>query len=474
MGHRPDTRRAAVQWLQQRVQPGATVAFDQTLRWFLPDLSRLPLRVLFASDTAPRSWYAQQGVDYAVVGETTPLKDLPAAATIARPPYVYTGNWIRDTYPVIDPKIIILELKSLEVRKTFPSEIAADAMILEPVAAAGTGLFSQVIRLPSHQFDPGSYTIHIAGTWPSSWTPASSSLRLQVLVGTRVVATAVIPGDRPLEVTTAPFVISQTAALPVQVSLDVQLDSQQSVWALRPTEKGCALVLDAPSLNPSQITVEAWILLEGMHPHPGAESEAPILSKNNAAGYYLRLSGNERDVWVDFNVAGKWAVGRGGSIPFKTWTHIAATYDGREARIYVNGQRATQDPNRSSRYDGIMQGQGAPLVIGCRDPGEPYGVVFKGLFTGIRLWNRILSTEEIQEEAAMRRLPDHTPGLIGSWAFHSVVGGVIPDLSPAGNNVSDGDRVQRVPIPEMRPELFAWAERRLNLLRSVTLRRVAP
>jgi len=487
MGHRPDTRTAAVDWLRQHVPPGARVSFEEDLRWFIPDLERLPFTLLYATRDANAVWYLQQHVDFAVVGDRSPLRSLPPVATFVRPRYVYTGDsWPQDSYPVIDPLLFVVRPKIKEINATFPVEVSAGDMIPEPVTTDAVGVFSEIVHLPDQRFDPGSYTLTLTGAWPWLWASPTHQLYVEVIVGQLNVAGITVGGSEPLKFTTQPFRIGQTQTLPIQVKimLRTQHRSAQSGGggsALRPSPTACAIVHDAPSLNVQQMTLEAWVYLEamnevpGMRSHPGLESEGPILSKRDNDGYYLRLSGDTNNkIWADLSVAGKYAVGRAGFVPFRKWTHIAATYDGHAAQMYLNGSPAIQDSGRTPRYEGMVHSAGAPLAIGCRDPEASNQVSFIGLITGVRVWNRVLRPEEIRDESSIRQLPDKSPGLVGSWSFQSVAGTQIPDLSGSGNAISNGAALKRVPIEGGTPALPAWTSGQLGLLRTVEIRRVNP
>jgi hypothetical protein len=488
VGHPPDTRTAAVDWLSRHVAPGTRVAFEEDLRWFVPQLERLPFRMLYAPRDADIEWYLRQRVAFAVIGDRSPLQRLPAAAVFQRPPYIHSADVAPpDSYPIIDPTLYIVRPKIREINAVFPVHLDAEDMLLEPVVRQAVGVYSETIQLPDQRFEAGSYTINVAGAGPWLGASPSDQLDVEVMVGHLNVGKQNVGGA---ELLSFPFRIEKAQTLPIQLKVTLltryrkrqsALALRQSVWALRPSPAICAIAPDTPALNVKQLTVEAWVYLEGMHDPaglhstPGLESEGPILSKRTNEGYYLRLTGDSNNkIWVDLNVAGKWAVGRAGFVPFRKWTHVAATYDGHEAHVYINGSPAIQDPGRTPRYEGTIQSEGAPLSIGCRNPAVPNGVSFSGLITGVRLWNRVLAADEIRDEASIRRLPDTSPGLVGSWSFQSLTGGRVPDLSGAGNNITNGLSLKRVPVEGETPALPSRTFGQLNLIRTVEIQRAIP
>lgn len=367
---------------------------------------------------------------------------------------------------------------SFHVRTHFPSVVRSEDTFVEPVAAVSTTRFTQVIHLPDHTFTPGRYRLDLTGAWPWFWAPASYRLTAEIFVGQRMVGQATAGWDQPLHYTTPPFLIERRVTLPVRVLVDLQTprDPAGTVWAFRPAPDRCAVVADAPSLNPQQVTVEAWVYLEGMNAPPGGmraglESEGPILDKGAAPGYYLRLSGDDQGkVWVDLNVAGKWAAGRAGFVPYRKWTHVAATYDGQEVKIYVNGRLGQEAPSRSSKHIGRIRSQESPLAIGCRNPGTRDQVTFRGLIESASVWNRVLTAQEIQEHAGTWVAPSPgAAGLVGSWDFRPPPEPDVPDVSANGNRITNGAALTRVPAPEITQPFVAWHSRVLNIVRLVTI-----
>ena len=363
--------------------------------------------------------------------------------------------------------------------RVVPSAIRSLEMFPEPVTTLSGGLLAQTIHLPDETFAPGWYRLALTGAWPWPWTAASDRLTARVLVGGRTVGEATVGGHQPLRYTTLPFRVDRPETLPVQVHAGLRMGAGRDApaWALRPAHGGCAVIADAPSLDPQQVTVEALVYLDKIPQRSGGEVELPILSKNDALGYYLRVAGNaQKKVWVDFSVAGQWGLGQAGvgAVPLRRWTTIAATYDGREARVYIDGNPAPQDSSRSPLHAGPIQSLDAPLVIGCRDPGGSGEAVFPGRIAAAKVWNRALTPPEVHESAGLEILTQGgARGLVGSWEFRAAGAGGVPDLSGADNPIINSGQLTRVPAPELKERFAAWYSRELNVLRRVTVT-VAP
>ena len=73
-----------------------------------------------------------------------------------------------------------------------------------------------------------------------------------------------------------------------------------------------------------------------------------------------------------------------------TWTHLAATYDGANLRLYVNG---TQVATRA--VTGSMRASTGALRIGGN---STWGEWFGGLIDDVRIYNRALTPSEVQAD----------------------------------------------------------------------------
>ena len=69
---------------------------------------------------------------------------------------------------------------------------------------------------------------------------------------------------------------------------------------------------------------------------------------------------------------------------------MALTYDGATLRLYVNGTQAASGP-----ASGPIETNSNPLRIGGN---VPYGQYFQGRIDEVRVYNRALSSNEIQTD----------------------------------------------------------------------------
>ena len=167
-------------------------------------------------------------------------------------------------------------------------------------------------------------------------------------------------------------------------------------------------VEDSISLNPQELTIEAWVFptaTDGkidiivnkeanrspfqyeMGIRGSDEPSVGSLPVGELAFYLDGIQGLPREYYA-------WVSG-GGIIPTYAWTHVALVFDGSSARAYINGV-----PSRAvSELTGSLTTTTGPLKIGSRaddtiamDPDDR----FNGLIDEVALYDRALSPAEIQ------------------------------------------------------------------------------
>ena len=160
-------------------------------------------------------------------------------------------------------------------------------------------------------------------------------------------------------------------------------------------------VEDSASLDiTDQLSIEGWI-----YPTAFTVRYSLILSKWDAVGveqrsYGMGLDSTNNKVYFRVSPDGReWGVRVGtvyasSAIPLFQWTHVAGTYDGQSMRIYVDGELSNQVAHDQGIYSGSCDvGLGAGVCgVGYGDFRYP----FKGLLDEISIYDRALTTSEIQ------------------------------------------------------------------------------
>ncbi len=163
---------------------------------------------------------------------------------------------------------------------------------------------------------------------------------------------------------------------------------------------GTVEIADSPSLNPSKISLSAWIEPNSI------KSASRIVTKEMDAMncvepdvvYSLELHGDRGDKPAFFFTTSdnvEHILPAKSRIPIAVFTQVAATFDGENAKIYVNGVLENQ-----VAVSGVLASSTMPLVIGnggqgCR-ANFAGSVEFEGLIDEVQIFDRAISEEEIR------------------------------------------------------------------------------
>lgn len=142
-------------------------------------------------------------------------------------------------------------------------------------------------------------------------------------------------------------------------------------------------VSDAGSLDlTTGMTLEAWV-------YPTALSGwRTVILKETSGNLSYALYAHD-DAPQPAAYIGGTSVSGSGALPLNTWTHLATTYDGGTFRLYVNGVQA------GSGSAGTISPSNAALRIGGNNV---WGEWFQGRLDEIRIYNRALTSGEIQTD----------------------------------------------------------------------------
>lgn len=172
--------------------------------------------------------------------------------------------------------------------------------------------------------------------------------------------------------------------------------------------KSAVLVDKTRELNcAEQVSLSAWVKLED------PQGRGMILSHE----YSYRLSANlggKQKVRFQLNLDGSWAgnwLVSNASLTVGEWHHLAGVYDGRERRIYLDGELDASAPARGTI------GAGHGLLLGAQGVKASAKRAFKkdeslaytikeplgGVLDEVKVWNRALSEAEIRQAAGEGR-----------------------------------------------------------------------
>ncbi|PWI30107.1 hypothetical protein DI383_06470 [Flavobacteriaceae bacterium LYZ1037] len=145
-------------------------------------------------------------------------------------------------------------------------------------------------------------------------------------------------------------------------------------------------------------SIEAWVLQKTT-----SASVATILSKREAKpgyekGYHLIITNNNQPNLTWFNASGDKIVSLTSpyAIPNNKWHHIAATYNGNDAKLYIDGIEvasgsSTIGPmNENEKFMiGAMYNSSNPPNIGAN--------LFHGFIDEVRVWDVALTSQQLRE-----------------------------------------------------------------------------
>ncbi len=213
---------------------------------------------------------------------------------------------------------------------------------------------------------------------------------------------------------------------------------------------------DVPALGLSIFTVEAWIRWDGFGTTAssgvGGVIAEPIVSKGRGeddggtidCNWFLGLDAAGRLVadFEDMDTGLNHPASSVATIERGTWHHVAASYDGTDWRLFVDGMLdATVAAQAMPRADSIQHvGIGAAYDSMGRRDGS-----FDGRIDEVRVWSRTLGELELQ--SGMFGAPPDATGLVAHWPLDEVAGTTVPDV--VGGH--DGEREGTTWRSEGRP-----------------------
>jgi hypothetical protein len=142
----------------------------------------------------------------------------------------------------------------------------------------------------------------------------------------------------------------------------------------------------------SAVTVAAWISLEGTVSDYGTAISRQI---GTGIDQYYHLSVNGKDLptlWIITTVPNKNIIVISAPDPVSrgTFTHIAGTYDGVVARLFVDGSLVA-----STEVTGSFPSDSTPLILGGNGNNDTVSERFPGRLDEVALYNRALGPDEI-------------------------------------------------------------------------------
>jgi hypothetical protein len=222
--------------------------------------------------------------------------------------------------------------------------------------------------------------------------------RIGLVLGTALIVLSSVPPSRP---------IMAEPASPAAVTNTLYLSGS-----------GYLQVPNAPALNPSGgLTVEAWV-------RPLSTSGCQtIVGKGYQTGFWLGICEGKLRFYSNGSASrfdGRTTLSTG------EWTHVAATFDGRIRRLYVNGNLDAESVRVSP-----LPVNAQPLRIGA-DVGDIFSTYpFVGHLADVRLWGVARGRDEIRRDM-VRLFEAPVSGLIAAWHLEGTPADVFGNHNATG------------------------------------------
>lgn len=187
------------------------------------------------------------------------------------------------------------------------------------------------------------------------------------------------------------------------------------------------------SLDPDHYTLEVWVC-PTIDLRRGGGIVPVFISKQRSnrppeRGYnlYYECRGNVGAIDHYFSQGEGWhRVRFEVDLDGDEWYHVAATHDGEEQIVYLNGEQVA-----IGRVRGDMVGTGNELNLGKAT--DPTPTWFRGRLDEIRIWSVARTAEEINDWMN-RSLNGDEEGLVAYWDCNDGEGQILVDRSENGNN----------------------------------------
>jgi len=178
------------------------------------------------------------------------------------------------------------------------------------------------------------------------------------------------------------------------------------------------VVPDNTDFDFTAFTVEAWVFSNSTQ-----TSYANIIDKSHdsISGWAFEYTLDGTQIYFTL---GANSVVASTNINDGKWHHIAGVYDGTTSYIYIDG-------NLEASADYAFNNSSGELYFGTwKDTGTRW---FNGKIKNVRIWNKALTSEEVEISMKRKKLSGTEDGLVAYYKFNEGSGTVLHDYAGSNN-----------------------------------------
>ncbi len=138
-------------------------------------------------------------------------------------------------------------------------------------------------------------------------------------------------------------------------------------------------------------------------------------------------------------------------IPAGEWTHVAVSFDSGNVKVYLNGELKGEETFYSPQtinFDVPHSDESGSTITRCFWVGYSFedARYFDGNFSEVRIWNKVLTADEINASGHFYKVDPESEGLVAYWKFDDGIGKVARDYSVYGNDLTIETDPEWVPV----------------------------
>lgn len=215
------------------------------------------------------------------------------------------------------------------------------------------------------------------------------------------------------------------------------------------------------------LTIEAWVRPTSLHPQFTA---GVVTHGSRSLGAFDFGIGQAPDprmrFFINYNQGQQTIVGTR-PIALNEWQHLAVTYDGSTARLYINGELDAEKVLGEA-----IKGAGPDALLAIGDDYPGLSEYVGGSFDEVRVWNTVRTENDIAE-GMFAPLIGNEPGLLLYFDFDECGSQVVVDRTGRGRHGSLGASLSRGSDDPSR-ETHTPSRRRCLTVRSSAAGEVRP